>query len=281
MLFSSVAREILTPFVVIPGGHRHRALKDLRQWERCKDRLRRTRNRAVLGAVLAVRSEQLALRPYDLGKLGPALRRASGPRVAELLGWLVAAEKCFKRPGVRLRHRDLARLLNCSERTAGDAMRAAVEAGHVTRVPWFRSRSSSPKPVRGKKLDQMECLYLLSDEFNALRKLSQSRGFTASLLAGKNCQATRIQNTTYSVKRSRVRDNVPESGTSAAADQPAPRAQASSQAAAGELRTGGGLPSADRSNQYQPVRRPAADLDAFIAAGWAAFERKQQREGRN
>lgn len=184
-------RTCLSQIVNIVGdGPRSRALRDLRQWENNRKRLRQEREAAASGYVASVRASEGGLRPWDLGATNTVLGKLASPRAVEVVRWVVATEKCFKRRGVRATHAQWAAMLaasggRCSERTAGSAVRAAVEAGLLERGPWF---SPSCGIKGGANYTQRECCYQLSDLTRSILKGSTKRGFIRSLLAGKSCQ---------------------------------------------------------------------------------------------
>lgn len=184
-------------FVVDDGGPRHRALRDLRHYQRAYKSIRKVRDGAVTGFVLARRASQGAARPWDLGAGGQYLCRMRGQRVAAVMGWAVAAEKAFGRRGLRITHRQFAEVLaatqgKCSERSAAAAVRSAVEAGWLERLPWF---SPSDGKTGGPKHTQRECCYVLTTQFRDFLNSLKKRGFARSLLASKKCQPAEIQKT--------------------------------------------------------------------------------------
>lgn len=172
---------------IIGDGPRARALRDLRVFTNHRPRLRREREAAASGYVCAKRAGEGALRPWNLGVGAQVLRRVRGTdtRVIEAVCWALAAEKTFKRRGIRATHAQWAAMLGCSLRTAGATIRAAVAAGYLTRSPWF-SPSSGVKG--GPSHTQRECCYQLSDELRTFLEELKNQGFARSLLVGKDCQ---------------------------------------------------------------------------------------------
>lgn len=251
-------------FSVAPGGPRHRALKDLRTWESRRQKLRKIRKEAVTGGLAAARAKAGNLRPYRLRcKAEAVLVAKSGRRVAELVGWVVGAEKAFRRSGVRWKHGCAAKLLGCSPRTAGAAMRRAVADGWLVRTPWFVAGATT----HGVKHDQRECLYQLSDQFSALQSAAENRALTTPLLVGKFCQPTNIQDTTYpkkvsaggtadSVRRPQAVDKCQPAETPPRADRPPPQK------------------APDRVvRRLETATVADQDLAAVLGRAWAAFDR--------
>jgi hypothetical protein len=67
-----------------------------------------------------------------------ALRQAATPRAIDALAWLLAAERGFGgKRGCVVKHPDMARMLGCSARSAGTAMRELVDLGLVDQRPHF------------------------------------------------------------------------------------------------------------------------------------------------
>ena len=144
-MFDSSSGEIPAtdaPFDVPAGGPRHRALTRCRRWRRHKKAWQRLRDDSFPGKRLAELAAAGKARPYDLAEVKYALREILSHHAVELLEWVLAAQRGFrKRGGIILKHGDAAKLLGCSQRTAGDAMRALVALGLVEQRPHFRKLS--------------------------------------------------------------------------------------------------------------------------------------------
>lgn len=197
---SAVIRRALARvlFVVAEGGPRHRALNDLRLWSRRYEAFKATRTKAVTGILLSKRAEVGATRPWDLGAGATYLRRRSGRRCADVAAWALAVEKTFGRRGIRISHALWASVLGCSQRSAGDAVRTAVEHGYLERQPWFRAKPSDSDATC--KHFQSECVYVVTDQFRTFSESLKNRGFARRLLVGKICQLPEGQITTLSKK---------------------------------------------------------------------------------
>lgn len=245
-----------------------RARRDLAHWRRVAKlpEVRKLRKESVPGAMLAARAEAGGLSRYHLGTAERVLCNRHGRRVTELMGWLVAAARVTKRMGARLAHAHVARILGCSERTAGATMRKAVAAGLVYRIPWFVSGA-----IHGRKHDQRDCLYQLSDDFLAFCESAQIRGFTRRLLAGKICQPREFSSLTGAKKVSPTGTN--RSGRPAEAVD---NSKASSRAASAAASAAGRLPREAEQRLVrlpeQVIMAPDEGLARSLNAAWAAWE---------
>jgi hypothetical protein len=127
-----------TPFYVAPDGRKHKALKRRRAYQRNAAKWSTWRQECASGRVLAARSTEGRARPYELGDVAYALRAVLSRRAIDALAWVLAAERGFAgRRGVVVQHSDLATMLGCCPKSAGDAMRELVAIGLVEQRPHF------------------------------------------------------------------------------------------------------------------------------------------------
>jgi hypothetical protein len=131
----------------IPEGRRKAALTRLYRWKHHRGQWGELRRRCMSGSLLADLAETGRARPFDLGEVKLALRVVLSRNAVALLEWLYAAQRGFggNGGGVVLPHAAAARLLACSERTAGDAMRELVACRLVEQRPHFRKLSDSER----------------------------------------------------------------------------------------------------------------------------------------
>lgn len=137
----NVTGDLRPRFSVTAGGHRHKALSRRRAFQRNARRWQTWRRECSLGRVVADRAEEGRARPYELGDVAYALRQAMSRRALDALSWLLACERGFGgKRGVVVRHADMARMLACCAKSAGDAMRELVALGLVEQRPHFVPR---------------------------------------------------------------------------------------------------------------------------------------------
>lgn len=144
------ATGILRPrFSVVPDGRKHKALKRRRAYQRNAAKWRAWRVQCASGRVVAARASEGRARPYELGDVAYALRQVLSRRAVDALAWVLACERGFSgKQGVVIAHAQLASLLGCCAKSAGDAMRELVELGLVDQRPHFKPNGA---PVIGAK----------------------------------------------------------------------------------------------------------------------------------
>lgn len=186
-----------TGFKLSNGDARHRALRDLRAYQKNRAELWALRQRSMRAGVVCARRAKGAARANDLRNLRYVLENDGLPaRAIDVVAWAVGIERGFCKPAVIATHAQWAELLGCSQRAAGTAVRQAVAAGYLIRMPWFSLRPSALDGA--SKHVQRECTYKISEKFNAMRQSQSKRGVVVSLLAGKICQPTEKETATQS-----------------------------------------------------------------------------------
>lgn len=148
------------------------------------------------GTLLALRAEEGRARPYELGELRLVLREVLSAKALEAWEWILAAERGFggHNGGLRVRHADMARMLGCCQRAAGDAVRELVELGLVEQRPWFRTLSDTERGAGGVlegKLRHRE----LRPRYVTAKKGHAVIAFVRSKQVGNKCQPGGIQRT--------------------------------------------------------------------------------------
>lgn len=191
-----------------PSESQARAKTRLRQWKRHRQRWSKEatfsgkRYRSLVADGRARPFQLHATLVRDLHVLAGVSRRA-----LDLLGHVLACERAFggHAGGVILGHATSAELLQCSERSAGTAMRELVELGLVEQRAWFVTLGIDEGPAgtldakelalvrmrggRGKhKHREVTPRYVTTKRCRAL-----VGHYAAKNQAGKNCQPGRIQ----------------------------------------------------------------------------------------
>lgn len=118
----------------VPTSRRDAAKARVRKWKRNRARWLAARAESFAGETFADLLEAGRARRYELGHhVEHELRRVLSARAVLLLGVVMACERGFggNRGGVRLAHATAARILHCSERSAGSAMRELASVGLV------------------------------------------------------------------------------------------------------------------------------------------------------
>jgi len=190
------ATGIVRPrFVVHEGGRKHKALKRRRAFQRNHKRWATWRDSCASGRVVALRATEGRARPYELGDVAYALRQVCSRRAVDALAWVLACERGFAgKRGVIVQHPDLAVMLGCCPKSAGDAMRELVELGLVEQRPHFipaegtKARDDrSPLKVRWYERTPAYQTTAKCRDVVAKRdvRIARRRG---SLLVGKNYQ---------------------------------------------------------------------------------------------
>jgi hypothetical protein len=136
------------------SSKRTHALEALREFESLRDNDELPDRRKLLGgrslACLYVRGKAYAYpvtRTHELSKPnenGPCLT----PRLWLAIAWVLTAMLGYRKQGLYAKHRDMAALLHCSERTAGSTMRTLIDMGLVRAVPMHARCRSSGKHER-------------------------------------------------------------------------------------------------------------------------------------
>lgn len=158
---------------------RTRAIRALRTWEAAE----RT-GHAPTPAECMGGTELRALASNRKAHAFP-LKRPDGTELARMglrdrhlteLAWVIAVEVAFKREALLITHADMAALVGCKERTAGNDMRHLAGLGLVVALPMFIPG--------GVGHAQLACAYRVSDLALTVFGVRPRRG------ASKNCQPT-------------------------------------------------------------------------------------------
>lgn len=171
-----------------PAPRRDAAKARLRRWKR--HRARWITQPTFDGDLFAERLACGRARPFELGAVYFALREVLSARALAFWAVVVACERGFggHSGGVRISHRTTARILRCSERAAGDAVRELVALGLVEQRPWFRLRAAEERTAAAmQKHNEVRARYVTTAR--GTQVLAMARGN----LVGKNRQPGRIQ----------------------------------------------------------------------------------------
>lgn len=217
----NVTGDLRPRFSVTPDGHRHKALKRRRAFQRNHARWRPWRAECALGRIVADRAEAGRARPYELGDVVYALRQVASRRAVDALAWLLACERGFGgKRGAVVQHPDMARMLGCCARTAGAAMRELVELGLVEQRPHFVPRDNpadhaAPEDAsrtRGwyERTPAYETTSLCKDVVARRDVRLARRKKRGSFLVGKNCQPPESAANPPGSQKSGVRARRPE-----------------------------------------------------------------------
>lgn len=190
-----------------------------RQAERHFYAWRRDRERAASGAVVATLVASGRLRPYDEPQLAAAIRSEVHRLVPLLIGYVLAAERAMgSHLGVIATHADVARWLDCSERTAGTVVRAAVACGLIEQRPWFWKRyvtdCGAIRPVVGEDAAPKErgaegAAHLLPGPLvRAFQQKRSNERLRALSRAGKSCQPADQHRASHEIEGVSLRETV-------------------------------------------------------------------------
>lgn len=195
----------------VPSSRKDAAKSRLRKYKRNRTRWLADRSASFAGETFLVLLESGRARRFEFGHhVEHELRRVLSPRAVELLGVVVACERGFggHRGGVRLSHAISARILHCSERTAGDAMRELAKVGLVEPRWHFTTLSVDQGAAVAREAGQRGC-YKHRERVPAYVSTKRARSFCArrterisrSTQVGKNYQPGRTHQTSGLSKR--------------------------------------------------------------------------------
>lgn len=205
--------------IALTDGPAHRALTRRRHAERNFHAWRRERKDALEGPTLATLVEGGRLRPFEDAQLDAAVRADVHRLVPKLVGYIRAAERAIGRHlGVIAAHRDVARWLDCSERTAGTVVRAAVACGLVEQRPWFWARRIGEdgriEPAVGTDAEPKTAAceapaHLLPGPIvRAFERKREIEKFRRAVQVGKSCQLSDQQRASHTIECVSLRETV-------------------------------------------------------------------------